>query len=68
MRRLFSFFSILVGGVLGAGKALAEYQPLVSSGFLDGPKADVQTAGTSFLAIVAAVAAVGLLIRVLRGG
>lgn len=42
-----------------------EYTPLIDSAFLDGPKADVQTAGLSYLAIVAALAGIGLIIRVL---
>lgn len=48
-----------------AGPALAEYVPLIDSTFLDGPKADVQTMGTSFLAIVAILAGVGLLVKAL---
>jgi hypothetical protein len=42
-----------------------EYTPLIDSGFLDGPKADVQTAATGFLAVVASIAGVGLIIKVL---
>lgn len=52
-------------GLLLAGPALATYTPLIDSSFLDGPKADVQTMGASFLAIVAILAGIGLLVRAL---
>lgn len=46
--------------------AFADYQPLIQTGFLDGVKADVQTAAGSYLLIIVGVLGVGLIIRVLQ--
>lgn len=58
---------LLLGLLLSAsvGVCFAEYTPLIDSGFLDGPKGDIQTLATGLLTIVAILAGVGLLIRAL---
>lgn len=61
---IYIFAILILAGFSSLAHAI-EYTPLIDSSFLDGPKADVQTAAISFLAVVASIAGVGLIIKVL---
>ncbi len=50
---------------LAAKAGTIPYEPMIDSTILDGPKADVKTAGLSMLTLVVSVAGIGLIIGVI---
>ena len=60
------FALLLLCAPLAAQADSIPYESMIDSTILDGPKADVKTAGSSMLTLVVSVAAIGLLISVIR--
>ena len=59
-------FLLLLCAPLAAKAGTIPYTSMIDSTILDGPKADVKTAGSSMLSIVVSVAAIGLIITVIH--
>lgn len=57
---------LCMGLFAGPVHAAIPYTSLVDSTILDGPKADIQTVGSSYLTIVVVIAGLGLIVGALH--